>query len=59
MTVGLPLASVAARSGLRELLDSLHSNSQRGIASLKEIRREGTNATKEKAGDEADEPAVL
>ena len=40
------LTSAAALAELRKLLDSLHSNSQRGNASLKEIRREDTNDTK-------------
>jgi hypothetical protein len=58
-TVGPPLSSVAALAELRKLLDSLHSNSQRGNASLKEIRREDTNATEKNTGDDPDEPAVL
>jgi hypothetical protein len=41
------------------LLDSLHSNSQRGNASLKEMRREGKNDTKKNTGNDTDEPAVL
>jgi hypothetical protein len=58
-TVGPPLTSAAALAELRKLLDSLHSNSQRGNASLKEIRREDTNDNKENTGDDTDEPAVL
>ena len=57
-TVGPPLASAAALAELRKLLDTLHSNSQRGNASLKEMRREDTNDAKENARDDADEPAV-
>lgn len=53
-TVGAPLTSAAALAELRKLLDSLHSNSQRG-----EVRGEGTNDTKENVADHADEPAVL
>jgi hypothetical protein len=41
------------------LLDSLHSNSQRGNASLKEMPREATNVTKKNTRDGSDEPAVL
>jgi hypothetical protein len=58
-TVGPPLTSAVALAELRKLLDSLHSNSQRGTASLKEMRREDTNGTKEKTRDDTDEPAVL
>jgi hypothetical protein len=58
-TVGPPLTSAVALAELRNLLDSLHSKSQRGTASLKEMRREGKNATKENTGDDTDEPAVL
>jgi hypothetical protein len=61
-TVGAPLVSVAALAELRILLGSLHSDSQRGNASMQEMRREGTNDIKEDAGtkaDEPDEPAVL
>lgn len=58
-TVGPPLTSAVALVELRNLLDSLHSKSQRGTASLKEMRREGKNATKENTGDDTDEPAVL
>jgi hypothetical protein len=58
-TIGPPLTSAAALAQLRTLLDSLHSNSQRGNASLKEMRREVTNETKEDAGEDADESAVL
>jgi hypothetical protein len=58
-TLGSPLTSAAALAQLRTLLDSLHSNSQRGNASLKEVRQETTNDTKEDAGEDADEPAVL
>ena len=43
-TVGR-VTSAAALAELRKLLDSLHSNSQRGNASLKEMRPEDTNAT--------------
>jgi hypothetical protein len=50
---------VAALAELRKLLDSLHSNSQRGNASLKEIRWEDTNDNKENTGDDTDEPALL
>ena len=53
------MTSAAALAELRELLDSLHSNSQRGTASLKEMRGEDTNGTKENAGVDTDEPAVL
>jgi hypothetical protein len=53
------MTSASALAELRKLLDSLHSNSQRGTASLKEMRREDTNATKENTGDDTDEPAVL
>ena len=59
LTVGSPLTSAAALAQLRTLLDSLHSNSQRGNASLKEMRREDTNDAKENTGDDTDEPAVL
>ena len=59
LLLGLPLTSAAALAELRKLLDSLHSNSQRGNASLKEMRREGTNDTKKNTGDDPDEPAVL
>lgn len=59
VSVGVPVTSAAALAELRTLLDSLHSNSQRGNASLKEMQREGTNDTKENAGDDPDEPAVL
>ena len=48
-----------ALAELRKLLDSLHSNSQRGTASLKEMRREDANDTKEGTRDNPDEPAVL
>ena len=58
-TVGSPLTSAAALAQLRTLLDSLHSNSRRGNASLKEMRREATNDIKEDAGENTDEPAVL
>ena len=58
-TVGPPLTSARALAELRKLLDRLHSNSQRGNASLKEMRREDTNATKENTGDGPDEPDVL
>jgi hypothetical protein len=58
-TVGPALTSAAALAELWKLLDSLHSNSQRGTASVKEMRREGTDDTKENVGDNADEPAVL
>ena len=58
-TVGPPLTSAVALAELRKLLDSLHSNSQRGTASLKEMRREDTNGTKENTGDDTDELAVL
>ena len=58
-TVGPALTSAAALAELRKLLDSLHSNSQRGNASLKEMRREDTNDAKENTGDDTDEPAVL
>ena len=57
--VGPAMTSAAALAELRKLLDSLHSNSQRGNASLKEMRREGTNDTKEKTGRDTDEPFVL
>ena len=58
-TVGPPLTSAVALAELRKLLDSLHSNSQRGTASLKEMRREDTNGAKENTGDDTDELAVL
>ena len=58
-TIGPPLASAVALAELRKLLDSLHSNSQRGTASLKEMRGEDTNGTKENTGDDTDELAVL
>ena len=58
-TLGSPLASAAALAQLRTLLDSSHSNSQRGNASLKEMRRENTNATEKDTGNEPDEPDVL
>src|SRR6201990_2984933 len=51
-TVGPPLTSAAALAELRKLLDSLHSNSQRGNASLKEMRREGTSDIKKNTGDD-------
>jgi hypothetical protein len=53
------MTSASALAELRKLLDSLHSNSQRGNASLKEMRREDTNATEKNTGDDPDEPAVL
>jgi hypothetical protein len=49
-TVGPALTSAAALAELRKLLDSLHSNSQRGNASLKQMRREGKNDTKKDTG---------
>jgi hypothetical protein len=55
-TVGAPLVSVAALAELHVLLSGLHSDSQRGNASMKEMRRESTNDTKEDAGTKADEP---
>jgi hypothetical protein len=58
LTVGPAMASAAALAELRKLLDSLHSNSHRGNASLKEMRREDTNATEKDTGD-PDEPDVL
>jgi hypothetical protein len=58
-TVGPALTSAAALAELRKLLDGLHSNSQRGNASLKEMRRESTNDTKENTRDDTDEAAVL
>jgi hypothetical protein len=58
-TVGSAMTSAAALAELRELLDSLHSNSQRANASLKEMRREGTNATKKNTRVDTDEPVVL
>jgi hypothetical protein len=58
-TVGAPLTSAAALVELRELLDSLHSNSQRGKASLRQMPREGTNDTQEETGGDADEPVAL
>src|ERR1035441_4376262 len=57
-TVGAPLVSVAALAELHVLLSGLHSDSQRGNASMKEMRRESTNDTKEDAGNKADEPAA-
>ena len=59
VSVGAPQTSAAALAELRTLLDSLHSNSQRGNASLKEMPREATNATKKNTRDDTDEPAVL
>ena len=59
VSVGAPLTSAAALAELRTLLDSLHSNSPRGDASLLKIRREGTNDTKENAGEDPDEPTAL
>src|ERR1700709_1390213 len=50
-----PLTSAAALGELRQLLDSLHSNSQRGNASLNEMRREDKNEAKENTGDGTDE----
>src|ERR1700722_18713947 len=58
-SVGPAMTSAAALAELRKLLDSLHSNSQRGNASLKEMRREDTNATEKNTGDDPDEPDVL
>ncbi len=58
-TKGSPLVSAVALTRLRALLDSLHSFSQRGTASLNEARKECTNETSEDAGNDADEPAVL
>ena len=58
-TVGPPLTSAVALAELRKLLDSLHSNSQSANASLKEMRREGTNATKKNRRADTDEPVVL
>jgi hypothetical protein len=57
--VGPAMTSAAALAELRKLLDSLHSNSQRGTASLKEMRREDTNATEKNTEDDPDEPGVL
>ena len=53
------LTSAAALAELRKLLDSLHSNSQRGTASTKEMRREDKNALKENTAADTDEPAAL
>ena len=58
-TAGPPLTSAAALGQLWTLLDGLRSNSQRGNASLKRMRREDTSDTKENARGESDEPAVL
>ena len=58
-TVGPAMTSAGALAELRKLLDSLHSNSQRGNASLKELRREDTNATEKNTGDDPNEPDVL
>src|SRR5437660_10822688 len=55
-TVGPAMTSAVALAELRKLLDSLLSNSQRGNASLKEMRREDTNATENHTGDDQDEP---
>jgi hypothetical protein len=44
-TVGPAMTSAVALTELRKLLDSLLSNFQRGNASLKEMRREDTNAS--------------
>jgi hypothetical protein len=58
-TLGPALTSAAALDDLRHLLDSLHSTSRRGNASLKEIQRENTNHAEENTGDGTDEPAAL
>ena len=58
-TVGPPLTSAAALAQLWTLLAGLRSNSQRDNPSLKGMRREDTNDTKENARGESDEPAVL
>lgn len=58
-TVGPAMTSAAALAELRKLLDTLHSNSQRGNASLKGMRRENTNATEKDTENEPDEPDVL
>jgi hypothetical protein len=58
-SVGAPMASATALTELRTLFDELHSGSQRGKASLKEVRSDAANDTKEGAVDDADEPAVL
>jgi hypothetical protein len=58
-TVGPPLISAAALTQLWTLLDGLRSNSQRDNASLKGMRREDMNDTKENTRGESDEPAVL
>jgi hypothetical protein len=58
-TLGPALTSAAALAELRKLLDSLHSNSRRGNASLKEMPREGMNDTRKDTREKTDEPAVL
>src|SRR4051812_50227284 len=54
-SVGPALTSAAAPAELLKMLDSLHSNSQPGNASLKRMRRGGTKETKEKNRDEKKE----
>jgi hypothetical protein len=53
------MTSAAALAELRNVLDSLHSNSQRGNASLKEMQLEDANATEKNTGEDPDEPDVL
>jgi hypothetical protein len=57
ITVGTPLTSAAALAELRTLLDSVHSSTRH--ASLREMRREGTNDTEENLRAEPDESTVL
>ncbi len=57
--IGVPLTSVAALSELRTVLDSLHSNSPGGGASLIAMQQESTDEAKEDAGYDTDEPSVL
>jgi hypothetical protein len=58
-SVGAPMTSAAALTELRTLLDHLHSGSQRGNASLREVRISAANDTKEGSANNPDEPAVL
>ena len=57
--VGSPMTSVMALAELRALLDHLHSDSQRGKASLKEMRTDAANDPEKDANNDPDEPAVL
>lgn len=58
-SVGVPLVSAGALAELRALLDHLHSGSQRGNRSLKEVRIDAANDTKESPGHDPDESSVL